>query len=102
VAALSYDESPNVMIVGVGLMGQYLASHVGEWLGAARLVLVDGADAINVGGERTALADFARTRASRSLRKPSMSRVKTPSPPCSRATATSAISSIPPASRPGR
>jgi NAD(P)-dependent dehydrogenase (short-subunit alcohol dehydrogenase family) len=60
VAAFSYDESPNVMIVGAGLMGQYLASHVGAWLGAARLVLVDGADAVNVGGKRTALSDFAR------------------------------------------
>ena len=60
-AALSYDENPNVMIVGVGLMGQYLANHVGEWLGAAKLVLVDGADTINVDGERTALADFARS-----------------------------------------
>ncbi len=59
-AALSYDANPNVMIVGVGLMGQYLANHVGAWLGAAKLVLVDGGDAINVGGERTALADFAK------------------------------------------
>ena len=41
-AALSYDKSPNVMIVGVGLMGQYLASRVGKWLSAAKLVLVDG------------------------------------------------------------
>ena len=32
-AALSYDANPNVMIVGVGLMGQYLAKRVG----AARL-----------------------------------------------------------------
>ena len=81
-AALSYDENPNVMIVGVGLMGQYLANHVGEWLGAAKLVLVDGAAAINVEGERTALSDFAQPIAaanpsSRSLRKPSMSPVKT-------------------------
>jgi NAD(P)-dependent dehydrogenase (short-subunit alcohol dehydrogenase family) len=60
-AALSYDENPNVMIVGVGLMGQYLARRVGEWLGAARLVLVDAADAINVGGERMALPNFARS-----------------------------------------
>ena len=52
-AALSYDDNPNVMIVGVGLMGQYLANHVGAWLGAAKLVLVDGGDAINVAGERT-------------------------------------------------
>jgi NAD(P)-dependent dehydrogenase (short-subunit alcohol dehydrogenase family) len=48
------------MIVGVGLMGQYLARNVGSWLGAARLVLVDGGDTINVEGERTALADFAK------------------------------------------
>jgi 3-oxoacyl-[acyl-carrier protein] reductase len=60
VAAFSYDAKPNVMIVGVGLMGQYLANHVGAWLGAAKLVLVDGADTVNVGGERTALADFAK------------------------------------------
>ena len=59
-AALSFDQNPNVMIVGVGLMGQYLANRVGEWLGAAKLVLVDAADAINVGGERMALADFAK------------------------------------------
>jgi NAD(P)-dependent dehydrogenase (short-subunit alcohol dehydrogenase family) len=61
VAALSYDQNPNVMLVGVGLMGQYLAHRVGAWLGAAKLVLVDGADAINVDGRRTALADFARS-----------------------------------------
>ncbi|MEM7024445.1 MAG: SDR family oxidoreductase [Pseudomonadota bacterium] len=60
-AAFSYDNKPNVMIVGVGLMGQYLANHVGGWLGAARLVLVDGGETINVGGERTALADFAKS-----------------------------------------
>jgi NAD(P)-dependent dehydrogenase (short-subunit alcohol dehydrogenase family) len=60
VAALSYDANPNVMIVGVGLMGQYLAKHVGAWLGAAKLVLVDGAAAVNVEGDRTALAAFAK------------------------------------------
>lgn len=60
-AALSYDKSPNVMIVGVGLMGQYLANHVGKWLGAAKLVLVDGTSEINVDGKRTALSDFARS-----------------------------------------
>ena len=65
-AALSYDENPNVMIVGVGLMGQYLAKRVGAWLGAAKLVLVDGAEAINVGGARTALADFAKAIAAAS------------------------------------
>ena len=60
-AAFSYDKNPNVMIVGVGLMGQYLANHVGAWLGAAKLVLVDGADSVNVAGERMALTDFARS-----------------------------------------
>jgi NAD(P)-dependent dehydrogenase (short-subunit alcohol dehydrogenase family) len=49
------------MIVGVGLMGQYLAGRVGDWLGAAKLVLVDGADQINVGGEQTDLTEFARS-----------------------------------------
>jgi NAD(P)-dependent dehydrogenase (short-subunit alcohol dehydrogenase family) len=61
VAALSYDKSPNVMIVGVGLMGQYLARSVGKWLGAAKLVLVDGASEISVDGKSTALSDFARS-----------------------------------------
>jgi NAD(P)-dependent dehydrogenase (short-subunit alcohol dehydrogenase family) len=60
VAALSYDQRPNVLIVGVGLMGQYLARRVGGWLGAEKLVLVDGADEIDVDGKRTALAGFAR------------------------------------------
>jgi NAD(P)-dependent dehydrogenase (short-subunit alcohol dehydrogenase family) len=66
VAALSYDANPNVMIVGVGLMGQYLARHVGAWLGAAKLVLVDGGDTINVDGERTGLAEFAKVIAAAS------------------------------------
>jgi NAD(P)-dependent dehydrogenase (short-subunit alcohol dehydrogenase family) len=59
VTALSYDKNPNVMIVGVGLMGQYLAGRVGAWLGAAKLVVVDGTDEINVDGKRTALSKFA-------------------------------------------
>jgi len=47
------------MIVGVGLMGQHLASHAVAWLGLQKLVLVDHASTIAVGTEKQSLADFA-------------------------------------------
>ena len=102
-----YDKNRNVMIVGVGLMGQYLANHVGEWLGAAELVLVDGANAINVDGEHTALSDFAQSIAAAN---PSLEVVaETVDVTSEDAVAAlfsrhdnSAISNTPPASHPGR
>ena len=48
------------MVIGVGLMGQHMASHVLNWLDVEKLVLVDHASEISVGTERVALADFAK------------------------------------------
>lgn len=59
-AALSYDAQPTVLIVGVGLMGQYVARHAPAWLNAAKLVLADAADTLAVGTERTTLTRFAQ------------------------------------------
>jgi NAD(P)-dependent dehydrogenase (short-subunit alcohol dehydrogenase family) len=47
------------MIVGVGLMGQHMASNVGAWLGLKRLILVDAMPNISVGKEKVALQDYA-------------------------------------------
>jgi NAD(P)-dependent dehydrogenase (short-subunit alcohol dehydrogenase family) len=47
------------MIIGVGLMGQHLAKHVVDWIELSKLVLVDHADSIAVGGERVRLSQFA-------------------------------------------
>ena len=51
-SALSYDRG-NVMIIGVGLMGQHMAKNVADWIDVEKLVLVDGAAEINVGDEAT-------------------------------------------------
>lgn len=47
------------MVIGVGLMGQHMASHIISWMGLQKLVLVDHADSIKVGTETMLLADFA-------------------------------------------
>ncbi len=47
------------MIIGVGLMGQHLATHATEWLGLRKLVLVDHSPTITVGTKETTLAEFA-------------------------------------------
>jgi NAD(P)-dependent dehydrogenase (short-subunit alcohol dehydrogenase family) len=47
------------MIIGVGLMGQHLASHVLEWLDLKKLVLVDHSPMVLVGKEKMALSHFA-------------------------------------------
>jgi NAD(P)-dependent dehydrogenase (short-subunit alcohol dehydrogenase family) len=54
------------MIIGVGLMGQHMATHVADWLGLKKLVLVDHAPTIAVGSEKMALADFAASIAAAS------------------------------------
>lgn len=59
IAAMSYRSDATVLIVGVGLMGQHMASNVLGWLGLKKLVIADHADTILVGTEQTALADFA-------------------------------------------
>lgn len=48
------------MIIGVGLMGQHMASNILRWLDIEKLVLVDHASEISVGTERMALVDFAK------------------------------------------
>ncbi len=55
----SYQDQSNAMIIGVGLMGQHMASHVVNWLNLSKLVLVDYSDTISVGKEKVKLADFA-------------------------------------------
>ena len=47
------------MIIGIGLMGQHMATHVVDWLGLRKLVLVDRSPDITVGTETTTLVDFA-------------------------------------------
>ncbi len=58
-ASMSYRSDATALIVGVGLMGQHMASNVLGWLGLKKLVIADHADTILVGTEQTALADFA-------------------------------------------
>jgi NAD(P)-dependent dehydrogenase (short-subunit alcohol dehydrogenase family) len=58
-SAHTYQDDATAMIIGVGLMGQYLASNAPAWLGLSKLVLVDHAPQINVGGTATPLVDFA-------------------------------------------
>lgn len=58
-SALTYETRATALIVGTGLMGQHMARNVGAWLDLEKLVLVDHAEQINVGGKLVALADFA-------------------------------------------
>ncbi|HAK51919.1 MAG TPA: hypothetical protein DCM54_08470 [Gammaproteobacteria bacterium] len=58
-SALTYETEATAMIVGVGLMGQFLATNAPDWLGLSKLVLVDHADEINVAGNMTPLTQFA-------------------------------------------
>lgn len=57
----TYRSDANAMILGVGLMGQHLATHALNWLGLKKLVLVDCQDLISVGGRQTSLTEFAET-----------------------------------------
>ena len=56
---LTYRPDATVLIVGVGLMGQHMASNVLDWLDVKKLILVDHASEISVGTERVALTEFA-------------------------------------------
>ena len=47
------------MIIGVGLMGQHMASNIIPWLNLKKLILVDQSTAIGVGTSKVALADYA-------------------------------------------
>ena len=57
----TYEKSATAMIVGVGLMGQHLATNAGNWLGLKRLILVDHSPIISVGTEKMELAAFGRS-----------------------------------------
>jgi len=63
---LSYHDNSTAIIVGVGLMGQHMATQVVNWLKLRKLVLVDHAATISVGTERVALSDFAASVAASS------------------------------------
>jgi NAD(P)-dependent dehydrogenase (short-subunit alcohol dehydrogenase family) len=65
-APLNYQPNADAMIIGVGLMGQYMATHVIDWLGLRKLVLVDSSSMIAVGAQKTTLADFAKSLAAAS------------------------------------
>lgn len=56
---LTYKSEANVLIMGVGLMGQHMASNVLNWLDVKTLVLADHAETIRLGTEETRLVDFA-------------------------------------------
>ena len=66
---LNYKSNANAMIIGVGLVGQHMATHVIGWLGLRKLVLVDHSPRIAVGTEKTSLADFAASVAAASESK---------------------------------
>ena len=63
---MTYHPDAHAMIIGVGLMGQHLATHAVGWLGLRKLVLVDYSAEISVGKERVALSDFAASIAASS------------------------------------
>jgi len=65
-APLNYQSNADAMIIGVGLMGQHMATHVVDWLGLKKLVLVDHSPTVMVGTEKTELADFAKSISSAS------------------------------------
>ena len=56
---LNYDSNCKIMIIGVGLMGQYMARHVSQWLDVSQLVLVDANEDISVDGNPMPLKTFA-------------------------------------------
>lgn len=55
----SYRSDATALIVGVGLMGQHMASNILNWLDLKKLVIADHAATITVGSKTMALADFA-------------------------------------------
>ena len=56
---LNYEENATALIIGVGLMGQHMASNIIPWLNLKKLILVDQSATIGVGTSKVALADFA-------------------------------------------
>ena len=56
---LSYENNATALIIGVGLMGQHMASHIIPWLNLKKLILVDHSTTIGVGNNKMTLAEFA-------------------------------------------
>jgi NAD(P)-dependent dehydrogenase (short-subunit alcohol dehydrogenase family) len=56
---LSYRPDATALIVGVGLMGQHMASNILNWLDLKKLVIADHAETIGVGTGQMTLTDFA-------------------------------------------
>ena len=56
---LNYEDNATALIIGVGLMGQHMASNIIPWLNLKKLILVDHSATIGVGTSKMALADFA-------------------------------------------
>lgn len=55
----SYHDNATALIIGVGLMGQHMASNIIPWLNLKKLILVDHSTTIGVGTIKMTLADFA-------------------------------------------
>jgi len=58
---MSYYPDGTALIVGVGLMGQFMARHIGGWMRLKRLILVDHTPEILIGDQRVPLGDFGRS-----------------------------------------
>ena len=55
----TYQPQANVLVMGVGLMGQHMASNILNWLDVKKLVIADHTETIMVGTNQTQLSDFA-------------------------------------------
>ena len=58
-SAFSYHDNATALIIGVGLMGQHMASNIIPWLQLKKLIMVDHSTTIGVGTTKMTLADFA-------------------------------------------
>jgi len=55
----TYQPDASVLIMGVGLMGQHMASNIHKWLDVKKLVIADHADSVMVGTTETPITEFA-------------------------------------------
>jgi NAD(P)-dependent dehydrogenase (short-subunit alcohol dehydrogenase family) len=55
----TYKPDAAVLIFGIGLMGQHMASNILKWLDVKKLVISDHAEKIAVGSRQMTLADFS-------------------------------------------
>lgn len=58
---LSYHRDGTALIVGVGLMGQFMARNIGSWMKLKRLILVDSNSEILMGVRRAPLEELAES-----------------------------------------